>query len=112
MARKQKDTFFQDMAGAGLRKALISLSQAGELPQVTPDNFPQFQVYACRDESLGDLTCDLACKLGNTRQEKQEVAATLIGMLGDSWAVNPFSGICQSGPGFIHFRIPAGATKR
>jgi len=112
MARKQKDTFFHDMATRGMTQALISMSKAGALPQVKLGSFPEFKVYACKDASLGDLTCDLACVLGNTVQEKQDLAGQLIVQLEKQWVNSPFSAFVQGGPGFIHFRIPAGASKR
>ena len=112
MARKRKDTFFYDMIKNAMLKIVVSMSKEGMLPSVKMGNFPEFQVYPSRDLLLGDLSCDLACVLGGTIPNKQEMAAEIMKRLESAWAVSPFSEIQQSGPGFIHFRIPAGAVKR
>lgn len=111
MARKRKDTFFYDMARDAVLKILVGLSKEGLTPDIGPGNFPAFQVYPSRVEGY-DLSCDLAPMLAKTMQEKQEMAALIIKRLGNAWANSPFTEIAQTGPGFIHFKIPASATKR
>lgn len=110
MARKKKDTWFQELATQGANRALIKLSQAGKLPEVKPGNFPAFQVYACKDSSVGNLTCDVACVVGKTMAEKQTMAETIVQILNEMWANNPFKAIHTTGNGFIHFQLPEGVS--
>lgn len=113
MPRKRKDTFFSDMARDAVNRTLVAMSKAGEV-EINFGDFPQFQVYPCKDPSLGDISCDLACVLTPRQpvEVKRAMADRVIGHLKQAWANCPFSEITQSHQGVIHFRIPQQATKR
>lgn len=109
---KRKDTFWYDMARNGVLKCLVGMSQDGLTPQVKVGEFPTFHVYPSKRPDLGELACDLPCKLGQTMEEKQASAQELVNRLGKVWAVNPFAEVTPVEPGILYFKIPEAATHR